>query len=258
MRAPSLLVLIAVFACRSPEPRESAAPVRPDPETQANHTNTPTSAMAPGAPDQAVAPAIQAPASPAPSGPAHPALTNPALATEQAPATYTVELDTTKGPVVIDVTRAWAPHGADRFYNLVRIGYFTDIAFFRVIQGFMAQGGIHGDPAINRHWQNASIPDDPVTQSNTRGMVTFATSGPNSRANQFFINFGDNSRLDPMGFAPFGRVRDMRAVDAFYDRYGEGAPRGRGPSQGLINAQGNRYLRAQFPQLDYIRSARIL
>ena len=161
-----------------------------------------------------------------------PSAANAALLTpnadERAPDTYAVELVTTEGPVVIDVARAWAPKGADRFYTLVRSGYFTDVAFFRVVEGFMAQAGIHGDPRVNRVWSDKSIQDDPVTQSNTRGMVTFATAGPNTRANQFFINFGDNSRLDAMGFAPFGKVRDMAVVDKLHDGYGEGAPRGRG------------------------------
>ncbi len=160
--------------------------------------------------------------------------------------------------MIIYVTRSWAPNGADRVYNRVRVGDFTDVAFVRVIEGFMAQGGLSGDPTLNRIWRAAHIPDDPVRQSNLRGMVTFATSGPDSRSNQFFINFGNNARLDDMGFSPFGRVRDMTAVDAFFKGYGEGAPRGRGPNQALIQEQGNTYLRAQCPNLDYIRSARIL
>lgn len=176
----------------------------------------------------------------------------------RAPDRYTVELDTTKGPIVIDVRRDWAPHGADRFYELVKNGYYTDVAFFRVIGGFMAQTGISGDPALNAKWRQNTIPDDPVKASNTRGTVTFATAGPNSRTTQFFINFGDNSRLDAMGFAPFGKVQDMAPVDALYDGYGEGAPSGRGPSQGLIQERGNEYLRKSFPKLDYIKSAKIL
>lgn len=184
-------------------------------------------------------------------------LRDPSSATERAPDRYAVELDTTKGSIVIDVTREWAPQGADRFYNLVKVGYYDDVAFFRVVDGFMAQVGIHGDPAVSRLWKMARIPDDPVRGSNTRGMVTFATSGPDSRTTQFFINFSDNTNLDGMGFAPFGRVRDMSIVDSLYKGYGEGAPRGRGPAQGRIQAEGNQYLRAEFPELDYIRHARI-
>ena len=177
---------------------------------------------------------------------------------DQTPSTYTVELDTTKGAVVIEVNRDWAPVGADRFYELVEKGYYTDVAFFRVISGFMAQVGISGDPALNAEWRAKRIQDDPVKASNTRGTVTFATSGPNSRTTQFFINFGDNSRLDGMGFAPFGKVKDMAPVDALYDGYGEGAPRGRGPSQARMQAEGNAYLRESFPKLDYIKSAKII
>jgi peptidyl-prolyl cis-trans isomerase A (cyclophilin A) len=175
-----------------------------------------------------------------------------------APSQYTVELDTTKGAIVIEVRRDWAPNGADRFYELVQNGYFTDIAFFRVVSGFMAQAGISGEPAANAVWREKRIPDDPVKASNMRGTVTFATSGPDSRTTQFFINFSDNSRLDGMGFAPFGKVKDMAPVDALYDGYGEGAPRGRGPSQGQMQTQGNSYLKESFPKLDYILSARII
>jgi peptidyl-prolyl cis-trans isomerase A (cyclophilin A) len=177
---------------------------------------------------------------------------------EGVPAQYTVELDTTKGVIVIDVHRDWAPQGADRFYELVKNGYYTDVAFFRVIGGFMAQVGISGDPALTAEWRAKPIPDDPVKASNTRGTVTFATSGPDSRTTQFFINFTDNSRLDGMGFAPFGKVKDMAPVDALYDGYGEGAPRGRGPSQARMNSEGNTYLRESFPKLDYIKSAKII
>jgi peptidyl-prolyl cis-trans isomerase A (cyclophilin A) len=175
----------------------------------------------------------------------------------RAPDRYTVRMETTEGPIVIDVTRAWAPNGADRFHALVREGYFTDIAFFRVLSGFMAQAGIHGDPAVAARWRDRRIQDDPVREHNTRGMVSYAMAGPNTRTTQFFINFGDNQNLDGMGFAPFGRVRDMAAVDRLYAEYGEGAPRGRGPAQGRLQSEGNAYLRAEFPELDYIRSATI-
>ncbi len=175
-----------------------------------------------------------------------------------APAEYTVSLDTTEGEVLIDVHREWAPRGADRFYELVKSGFFTDVSFFRVVDGFMAQTGIHGDPAVAARWRERRIQDDPVRQSNTRGMVSFATAGPNTRTTQFFISFVDNGRLDSMGFAPFGRVRDMGPVDRLYSGYGEGAPRGRGPDQARIQTEGNAYLRASFPELDSIRSARIV
>lgn len=186
------------------------------------------------------------------------ALLSPNQATARAPDQFTVKWQTTQGDVLIDVHRDWAPQGADRFYNLVRIGYFEDVAFFRVIAGFMAQVGIHGDPQVNTVWRPARIPDDPVKQPNVRGRVTFATSGPNSRTTQLFINFGNNQQLDGMGFAPFGEVRDMAVVDRLYAGYGEGAPGGRGPSQGRVQAEGNRYLRAEFPQLDYIKKASLV
>ncbi len=182
----------------------------------------------------------------------------PAGEAAAAPQNFAVKLETPKGDIVIDVHREWAPIGADRFHELVTGGYFKDVAFFRVIAGFMAQTGISGDPSVNSTWRSKRIKDDPVKQSNTEGMVTFATSGPNSRTTQFFINFGDNSRLDRMGFAPFGKVRDMKPVNALYAGYGEGAPRGKGPSQGRIQREGNAYLKKDFPELDYITRATIL
>jgi peptidyl-prolyl cis-trans isomerase A (cyclophilin A) len=175
----------------------------------------------------------------------------------EAPATYTVQLETTKGEVLIDVQRAWSPRGADRIYNLVKLGYYDNAAFFRVISGFMAQIGIHGDPAVSAVWRNKRILDDPVVQSNTRGMVSFAMAGKDTRTTQIFVNYGNNARLDSMGFSPFGKVRDMKAIDALYSGYGEGAPSGAGPAQGRIQAEGNTYLKAEFPKLDYIVRATI-
>lgn len=177
---------------------------------------------------------------------------------QTAPDKFAVVLETTKGDIVIDVERAWAPKGADRFYSLVKAGYYTDVAFFRVIEGFMAQVGIHGEPAMNTIWRQRRIQDDPKgVKSNTRGLVSFATAGPNTRTVQFFINFGDNNRLDGMGFTPFGKVRDMKPVDALYSGYGEGAPRGKGPFQGRLQQEGNPYLKKEFPEMDYIKKARI-
>ena len=186
------------------------------------------------------------------------ALENPAGLREQAPATFKARFDTTKGAFVIEVTRAWAPKGADRFYNLVKNGFYDGVRFFRVLDGFMAQFGINGDPGIMARWRTAQISDDPVSQSNTRGMITFAMAGPNTRTSQVFINFGDNSQLDKMGFAPFGRiVSGMNVVDSINAEYGEGAPRGRGPDQSRIQNEGNAYLAKDFPRLDYIRKATI-
>jgi peptidyl-prolyl cis-trans isomerase A (cyclophilin A) len=176
-----------------------------------------------------------------------------------APATFQAKFETSAGEFVIEVHRDWAPLGADRFYNLARSGFFENARFFRVIAGFMAQFGINADPTVSAKWQNANIPDDPVRQSNTRGMISFATRGPNTRTTQLFINYGDNSRLDGMGFSPFGKVTDgMDVVDKINGEYGEGAPRGRGPDQGRIQEEGNAYLKKDFPNLDYIKSATIL
>ncbi|MHC4846243.1 MAG: peptidylprolyl isomerase [Planctomycetota bacterium] len=175
-----------------------------------------------------------------------------------APDAFKARFKTSKGDFVIEVTRDWAPHGADRFHNLVKAGYYDDTRFFRVIEGFMAQFGLHGDPAVNTAWEWAQIPDDAVIKSNTRGMLSFATRGPNTRTTQLFINFVDNTNLDRMGFSPFGQVVEgMDVVDSLYNGYGEGAPRGLGPNQMLIMQQGNTYLDAKFPQLDKILAARI-
>jgi peptidyl-prolyl cis-trans isomerase A (cyclophilin A) len=179
---------------------------------------------------------------PAPSGPA-----------TAAPDSFRVAFETTRGNFVVDVIRAWSPRGADRFHELVDAGYFTDIAFIRVLPGFVAQFGMHGDPAVNRRWEERAILDDPVVQSNKRGTIVFATSGPNTRGNQFFINYSDNARLDGMGFSPFGRVVEgMSVVDSIYAGYGET------PDQARVGAEGNAYLKRSFPRLDYIKSASIV
>ncbi len=187
-------------------------------------------------------------------------LMDPSQHAATAPDTFKVKFETTAGDFVIQVNRAWAPNGADRFYNLVQGGWFTDVAFFRVIDGFMAQFGLHGEPRLNKVWRDARIDDDPNTgHSNTRGMVTFATAGPNTRTTQLFINFKDNGMLDRQGFTPFGEVVEgMDTVDALYKGYGEGAPRGRGPSQGLIQKSGNAYLKDKFPELTYVKGASVL
>ncbi|MDO8805248.1 MAG: peptidylprolyl isomerase [Elusimicrobiota bacterium] len=185
-------------------------------------------------------------------------LTNPAKATEKAPETFKVKFATTKGDFTVEVTRAWAPLGADRFYNLVKAGFFTDVTFFRVIEGFMVQFGIHGDPAVASAWRGARIMDDPVVQSNKKGYVSYAMAGPDTRTTQMFINFGDNARLDSSGFSPFGKVTSgMNVVESIYSGYGEGAPGGNGPDQGRVQSQGNKYLRADFPKMDYVKSASI-
>jgi cyclophilin family peptidyl-prolyl cis-trans isomerase len=196
--------------------------------------------------DTAAAPADPMSAAPDPSAPS-------------APSTYRARFETSAGVFVIEVQRDWAPRGADRFYELVKSGYFDGQRFFRVLSGFMAQFGIHGDPKVSAAWRERNIPDDPVRQRNTRGMVSFATAGPNTRTTQVFINYGDNSALDGQGFAPFGRVvKGMTVVDRLYAGYGEGAPRGPGPDQGRVQAEGNAYLASQFPKLDSVTRATIV
>ena len=185
-------------------------------------------------------------------------LANPAALSEQAPANYKAKFETSKGAFVVEVNRAWAPNGADRFYNLVKNGFFDNVRFFRVISGFMVQFGISGDPKISAPWRTARIKDDPVRQSNKRGYITYATSWPDSRTTQVFINFADNAGLDGQGFAPFGRVvSGMDVVDKLNAEYGEGAPRGRGPDQFRIQQEGNAYLTKDFPRLDFVRKATI-
>src|SRR5881409_2347505 len=176
----------------------------------------------------------------------------------QAPDSFRARFSSTKGDFVILVHRAWAPRGADRFYNLVRAGFYDGVRFFRVIPGFMAQFGIHGDTGVTAAWRPRTIPDDPVRTTNGRGMVTYATAGPATRTTQIFINYGDNRRLDGSGFAPFGQVIEgMDVVDKLYGGYGEGAPSGRGPEQYRLNVEGEKYLARQFPKLDKTNKATV-
>jgi len=186
-------------------------------------------------------------------------LANPSVLRETAPATFKARFETSKGAFVVDVTREWAPNGADRFYNLVKNGFYDGVRFFRVLDGFMAQFGINGDPKISAAWRDARIQDDPVRQSNKRGFITYAMAGPNTRTSQLFINYGDNSSLDRQNFSPFGQVSSagMSVVDALYNGYGEGAPRGQGPDQGRVQSEGNAYLAKNFPRLDFVKKATI-
>jgi peptidyl-prolyl cis-trans isomerase A (cyclophilin A) len=195
-----------------------------------------------------------------PTPKAAPSLDRPSSLHDQAPEVFKAKFVTNKGDFVIEVHRDWAPLGADRFYNLVKYGFFNDTRFFRVISGFMAQIGISGRPELNEVWRDARIKDDPVKRSNLRGYVSFAMAGPNSRTTQIFINYThQNAKLDGMGFAPFGQViSGMKVVEALYADYGEGAPQGSGPHQGRIQSEGNAYLKAEFPKLDFIKEAVIL
>jgi len=182
-------------------------------------------------------------------------------ASRRAPNEFAVRLDTSKGPVVIEVRRDWAPQGADRFYDLVRRRYYDGARFFRVIAGRWAQFGIHGDPAVSARWRGRAIPDDPRRESNRRGTVAFAFAVPSGRTTQVFVNLGDNAdRLDGQGFAPFGRVVEgMEAMDALFPGYGEAAGGGiRAGHQEPLFTGGNAYLAREFPRLDYIRRARVI
>ncbi len=204
------------------------------------------------------APAAKAPST-AKAGAFDPALLQPANLRAKAPDVFEVKFVTSAGDFGIKVTRAWAPNGADRFYNLVRHHFYDGGAFFRVLPGFMAQFGLSPYPEISRAWEMANIKDDPVAQSNHRGFVTYAMAGPNTRTTQLFINYGNNERLDRDGFAPFGVVTNgMEVVDKLFGGYGEGAPGGHGPSQDLIGARGRAYLEQSFPKLDTIKSATLI
>jgi peptidyl-prolyl cis-trans isomerase A (cyclophilin A) len=192
----------------------------------------------------------------------HPALMDPSKATETAPEKFLAKFETTKGDFVIEVNRAWAPNGADRFYNMVRIGYFKDVAIFRAVKGFMFQFGIHGDPAVSKKWRDASITDDPSKGiSNLPGYVSFAQTGlPNSRSAQMFVNLGNNAFLDESRnggtpFVPFGKVvSGMDVVEKINTEYGENAR----DVQGNFQARGNEYIKEKFPNIDFIKSVKIV
>jgi len=210
----------------------------------------------------AKAPASKSPASKAASRPgaARTSAANPALLKAKAPDVFKAQFNTTKGDFVVEVHRDWAPLGADRFYNMVKSGFFTDIYFFRVVPKFMVQFGIPGNPKVAAAWEKANIKDDPQKESNKRGMITFAMGGPNTRTTQLFINFADNTRLDSLNFPPFGSVvSGMDVVDQIYSGYGEmSVMGGSGPDPGKIESEGNAYLEKNFPKLDKINSAKLL
>jgi peptidyl-prolyl cis-trans isomerase A (cyclophilin A) len=247
LRARFLGFLSPIFVACGAGP--SAPPVAPAASTAS------VTSDAPAAPASSAAPAPPPPA-------VHHAASelDPALATAHSPELFLAEFTTTKGAFVMEVHRAWAPNGADRFYNLVKLGFYDDTRFFRAIPDFMVQFGIPGDPQVAAKWKDASIADDPVVQSNLRGFVSFAQTGrPNSRTTQIFICFENHPRLDATGFAPFAKVvRGMDVVDTLYKGYGEGAPNGDGPSQERIQSDGNAYLDHEFPKLDRILSTRIV
>lgn len=215
---PGALVALALTACD-----------RPASDTRATDTTQPSTST------QAVAPPAGAPV-------------------PRAPDVFRVRFETSKGPFVVEARRSWSPHGVDRFHQLVTAGFYDNNRFFRVVPGFIVQFGMHGDPEVNRSWDALTIPDDPVVQQNRRGTVTFAKPGvPNSRTTHLFVNYADNLSLDEMGFSPIGTVIEgMGVVDSIYAGYGEN------PGQPQIEAEGNAYLERDFPNLDFIRTARIL
>jgi peptidyl-prolyl cis-trans isomerase A (cyclophilin A) len=245
--SPIVILALAWLACPAcaksdPEPGSTAV------GSTASATPTPTMA-------------VTAPTSSGPlASTLHPMLLDPSNAKDTAPDVFKAKFTTTKGAFVVEVHRDWSPNGADRFYDLVKLGFYDDTRFFRTVDGFMVQFGISGDPAVSAKWQDRGIPDDTGKQSNKRGFVTFAQRNtPSSRTTQVFVSTVDNSRLDGMHFVPFGQVvQGMEVVDSLYKGYGEGAPMGAGPDQGRIQAQGNAYLDFKFPKLDGIKSAEIV
>ncbi len=265
MCCASLLALATLSGCGQESGAAPAGATTSPPATHA--TGTPagnpaggTGAAAANAPANAAAPATTA-APGATASAAGRSLLEPkgTALTQTAPETYKAKFVTTQGEFVVEVHRAWAPQGADRFYNLVGNGYYDGVRFFRVVAGFMAQFGIHGDPKVAAAWRTAAIPDDPVASSNKRGNITFAMAGPGTRTTQLFINLVDNERLDSMRFAPFGQVvSGMDVVDKLYSGYGDAPPQGQGPDQGRMQMEGNTYLDASFPKLDAIKTASIV
>jgi cyclophilin family peptidyl-prolyl cis-trans isomerase len=240
---PSLLAgLLAITAQAQPQaqPAQPKAPVQPA-------TKTP--------PAQGTA----TKKTPATARPYDRALLHPALLKDKAPDQYKVKFTTTRGDFTVTVNRAWAPVGADRFYTLVKHHFYDNASFFRVLPGFVVQFGISAYPPVSAAWKSADIKDDPVTQSNARGNLVFATAGPNTRTTQVFVNLVDNKRLDSMGFAAFGQVTEgMNVVEMMYEGYGEGAPQGAGPDQDQLEKQGKPYLDKGWPKLDYIKTATLL
>ena len=173
--------------------------------------------------------------------------------TEKAPEEFKVKFETSCGTFTLDVQRKYAPLGVDHFHKAVKEGFYDECRFFRVVPDFVVQFGINGDPKIQKKWRDNPIKDDPVTVSNVRGSVCYATAGADTRTTQLFINLGDNSRLDKMGFAPFGKVTEgIEVVDKITSQYGQR------PNQGLIQSRGNAYLKEDFPKLDYIKKATIV
>lgn len=247
-----ILAGLGFAGCKSSEQTAQAPP----PEQPAASAPSQPAASAPAESKPEPAPAPSAKTAAAPAHDYAKELVAAAKAKEKAPDTYKVKFDTTRGVFTVSVTRAWAPLGADRFYSLVKHHFYDNAAFFRVVPQFVVQFGISATPAVSAAWKHTDIKDDPVTQSNKRGALVFATAGPNTRTTQVFINLKDNDRLDKMGFAPFGVVdgNGMNVVEMMYEGYGDNA----GPDQDQIEKQGDPYLKKGWPKLDYIKSATLV
>ena len=239
-RAPAPIVgLFALLACAKPAPARPVAidlpPVAPDPSATLHVANiVPVTTIPPPVAD-------------------HRALLDPSVANARAPDVFRARFRTTQGDFVVEVHRDWSPHCADRFYNLARIGFYDGTRFFRVIDGFVVQWGIHGDPAVTAAWRDAHVQEDPHVRSNVRGTMSFAkTNAPGSATTQVFVNYGDNSRLDGMRFTPFGEiVEGMSTLESLYKGYGEQ------PSQHKLETEGNPYLLDGYPKLDGVLDERV-
>src|SRR5262245_4535852 len=257
LSAVMVVVALLFVSCKGNEQQAQ----KPQSEPQKTETPAPTAAPAEPASSSPAATTAQPSAGRNDTKPASTvadskALLAPKKLTEKAPDSYQVKFDTTRGAFTVAVTRAWAPVGADRFYNLVKHHFYDNAAFFRVVPGFVVQFGISPTPAVSAAWKHSEIKDDAVTQTNKRGSVTFATAGPNTRTTQVFVNLKDNARLDGMGFAPFGLVEGngMNVVEMMYEGYGDNA----GPDQDQLEKQGDPYLKKGWPKLDYIKSATLV
>ena len=239
------------FGCKAKEQSEALPPEKPKAEAPAE-AKPESPSPAPGQPEvKASAPAE------APRQGYDRALLRAALLKDKAPDTFQVKVATTRGDFMVTVNRAWAPIGADRFYNLVKHRFYDNASFFRVVPGFVVQFGISAYPPVSAAWEKANIADEPVTQTNKRGYLTYAkTSMPNTRSTQIFINLKDNAGLDGQGFSPFGYVdaQGMKVVDMLYDQYGDSA----GPEQEQISKQGKPYLDKGWPKLDWIKTATLV
>jgi peptidyl-prolyl cis-trans isomerase A (cyclophilin A) len=178
---------------------------------------------------------------------------------EIAPDVFRVRFETSRGPFVVEAHHAWSPWGVDRFYYLVRHQFYDSTRFFRVLPGYIAQFGINGDPQIAASWKERLFPDDTVPhQSNSRGRISFASAGPQTRNTQLFVNLRNNPSLN-QSYAPIGEiVEGMNVVDSLWSGYGDGPPGGRGPDQSRIFAEGNQYIVREFPKLDYVKTARVV